>query len=125
MTEQNPFIWHELVTSDQDKSGTFFTELFGWSMTAVDAGEFGTCTLFKKDGRDVAGMMNPTPETPENGSYWHSYISVDDVDLCAKKAPDLNEKVIVPPLDVPDVGRICIVEDPTGAIAHLMQPLKG
>ena len=124
MTEQNPFIWHELVTSDQDKSGTFFTELFGWSMTAVDAGEFGTYTLFKKDGQDVAGMMKPTPETPKNGSYWHSYISVDDVDLCAKKAPDLNEKVIVPPHDEPDVGRICIVEDPTGAIVHLMQPLK-
>jgi len=30
----------------------------------------------------------------------------------------------VSPHDVPDVGRICIVAGPTGAIAHLMQPLK-
>ena len=122
MKIQTPFIWHELVTTDQNKSGTFFTELFGWSMTEVDAGKFGTYTLFQKDGHDIAGMMNPTPDTPNEGSYWHSYISVDDVDLCAERAFSLGGKVIVPPHDVPDVGRICIVEDPTGAIAHLMQP---
>ena len=124
MTDQNPFIWHELVTSDQNKSGTFFTELLGWSMKEVDAGDFGKYTLFQKDGQDVAGMMNPTPDTPKEGSYWHSYMRVDDVDSCAERAPSLNGKVIVPPHDVPDVGRICIVEDPTGAIAHLMQPIK-
>jgi uncharacterized protein len=70
-------------------------------------------------------MMNHTPETPSKESFWHSYINVDDVDLCAEKVSTLGGKVLVPPHDVPDVGRICIVEDPTGAIAHLMQPLKG
>jgi len=118
---ETPFIWHELVTSDQNKSGIFFTELLGWTRTEVDAGKFGTYTLFQKDGRDVAGMMNHTPETPGKESFWHSYIKVDDVDLCAESASTLGGKVVVPPHDVPDVGRICIVEDPTGAIAHLMQ----
>ena len=122
MTVETPFIWHELVTSDQNKSGTFFTELFGWTKTEVDAGKFGTYTLFQKNGQDVAGMMNHTPETPSKESFWHSYINVDDVDSCAERASTLGGKVIVPPHDVPDVGRICIVEDPTGAIAHLMQP---
>jgi predicted enzyme related to lactoylglutathione lyase len=115
-------IWHELVTPDQNKSGTFFSELFGWDMKEVDAGQFGTYTLFQKDGLDVAGMMNPTPDTPGKDSFWHSYISVGDVDNCAKRAPELGGKVLVPPHDVPDVGRICIVADPTGAVAHLMQP---
>ena len=124
MTNKTPFIWHELVTTGQKKSGNFFSELLGWTMVEVDAGDFGKYTLFKKDGQDVAGMMNPTPETPKEGSYWHSYIKVDDIELCAKQAPVLNGNVIVPPHDVPDVGRICIVQDPTGAIAHLMQPLK-
>lgn len=30
---------------------------------------------------------------------------------------------MVPPHDVSDVGRICVVSDPTGAIAHLLQPI--
>lgn len=124
MTDTSPFIWHELVTPDQKKSGTFFTQLFGWTRKEVDAGKFGTYTLFQKDSQDVAGMMNPTPETPSNESFWHSYIAVENVDECAQRAPLLGGSVIVPPHDVPDVGRICIVADPTGAIAHLMQPIK-
>ena len=124
MTDQSPFIWHELVTPDQKKSGTFFSQLFGWTRKEVDAGKFGIYTLFQKDGQDVAGMMNPTPETPVNESFWHSYIAVENVDDCAKRAPSLGGRVVVPPHEVPDVGRVCIVADPTGAIAHLMQPIK-
>lgn len=124
MSEQNPFIWHELVTPDQKSSGDFFCRLFGWTSKEVDAGPFGIYTLFQKSGQDIAGMMNPTPDTPLRESYWHSYIGVDDVDECARQAPLLGGSVVVPPHDVLDVGRICIVADPTGAIAHLMQPHK-
>ena len=122
MTEQNPFIWQELVTLDQETSGVFFSKLLGWSLKKVDAGEFGTYTLFQKNGQDIAGMMNPTPETTGEGSYWHSYIAVDDIDSCAKQTVALGGKVLVQPHVVPDVGRICAVSDPTGAVLHLMQP---
>lgn len=122
MSDNSPFLWHELVTPDQMSSGAFFSHLFGWTLKEVDAGAFGTYTLFQKDGRDIAGMMNPTPDTPGKGSYWHSYISVDDIDACAKQAALLGGSVVVPAHDVPDVGRICVIADPTGAIAHLMQP---
>ena len=54
MNEKNPFIWQELVTPDQETSGTFFSKLFGWSLKQVDAGEFGTYTLFQKEGQDIA-----------------------------------------------------------------------
>jgi hypothetical protein len=105
MTDQSPFIWHELVTPDQEISGAFFSKLLGWNLTQVDAGEFGTYTLFQKEGQDIAGMMNPTPDTPGEGSYWHSYIAVEDIDTCAKQTTELGGAVLVPPHDVPDVGR--------------------
>lgn len=122
MSEQSPFIWHELVTSDQACSGAFFSNLFGGSRKEADAGPFGIYTLFQKNGRDVAGMMNPTTDTPDKGSFWHSYIAVEDIEECARRAPLLGGSLLVPPHDVLDVGRICIVADPTGAVAHLMQP---
>ena len=124
MNEKNPFIWQELVTPDQLTSGTFFSQLFGWSLKQVDAGEFGTYTLFQKEGRDIAGMMNPTVDTPGEGSYWHSYIAVEDIDNYAKKTTELGGKVLVQPHNVPDVGRVCAVSDPTGAIIHLMQAVN-
>lgn len=124
MPEGTRFIWHELVTDNQASSGTFFSQLFGWSRKEVDAGPFGTYTLFQQSGKDVAGMMNPTPDTPGKGSYWHSYIAVDNVDECATRVPSLGGKVLVAPHDVPEFGRVCAVADPTGAVAHLVQPKK-
>lgn len=124
MPEENPFIWQELVTTHQEESGAFFSKLFGWDLKQVDAGEFGAYTLFQKDGHDIAGMMNPTPDTPEQGSYWHSYIAVQDIDDCVKQTEQLGGKVLVQPHDIPDVGRFCAVSDPTGAIVHLMQPVE-
>lgn len=124
MPDKNPFIWQELVTTDQEASGEFFSRLLGWQVKQVDAGEFGTYTLFQKEGRDIAGMMNPTPDTPGKGSYWHAYIAVEDVEHCAERALALGGKVLVAPHDVQDVGRICAVADPTGAVVHLMQPVR-
>ena len=124
MPDQNPFIWHELVTPDQSTSGEFFRNLLGWTSREVGAGPFGTYTLFQSAGQDVAGMMNPTSETPRHESFWHSYIAVDDVDDCADRAPSLGGTVLVPPHDVPDFGRVCAVADRTGAVAHLVQPVS-
>ena len=124
MAKSNPFFWHELVTPDQSRSGAFFCELLGWTRREVDAGRFGVYTLFQQDGQDIAGMMNPTDDTPAEGPFWHAYIAVDDVDACARRAPVLGGRVVVAPHDVPDVGRICVVSDPTGALAHLMTPVK-
>ena len=124
MANQSPFIWHELVTSNQKNSGAFYSQLFGWTCEEVDAGQFGIYTLFKKSGQTIAGMMNPTPETPGKGSYWHAYIEVEDIDECAKRAASLGGSILVSPHDIPDVGRVCAVADPSGAITHLMQPLQ-
>jgi uncharacterized protein len=124
MADGSPFVWHELVTSDQPNSGMFFRRLLGWTTRTVDAGPFGTYTLFQDSGRDVAGMMNPTPDSPGRGSYWHSYIAVDDVDDCVDRIPSLGGRVLVAPHEVPGFGRVCAATDPTGAVVHLVQPAQ-
>src|SRR3569832_1506093 len=124
MAAQSPYIWHELVPPDLLSSGPYISQLFGWTRRKVDAGPFGIYPLFQKDGQDGAGMMNPTSDTPGKGAYWHSYIAVESVDECTEHARLLGGSGIVPPHDVPDVGRVCAVADPTGAVAHLMEPLK-
>ncbi len=124
MKKDEIFIWHELDTNDQKKSGDFFNKLFGWTLKEVDAGEFGTYTIFQKDGEDVAGMMNPTSESPAKNSHWQTYIAVDDVDACAQMTIELGGKVLVPPHDVPEFGRVCLIAEPTGATIPLVKPFK-
>lgn len=122
MTNHGTFIWNELDTPDQEASGAFFSALLGWTRKVVDAGRFGTYTLFQQQGRDVAGMMNPTGASPAREPRWQAYIAVTDVDACAFRVAKLGGKVVVPPHDVPEFGRVCQIADPTGAFVCLVTP---
>lgn len=116
-------IWNELVTGDQDACGKFYSDLFNWTRTETDAGPMGTYTLFKQDGRDVAGMMNPgTDLTKGRGSCWYPYIEVSDAAVTAERVRDLGGTVISGPDDIPGVGRVCLLSDPTDGLFLIMQP---
>jgi predicted enzyme related to lactoylglutathione lyase len=49
-----------------------------------------------------------------------SYVAVDDVDDSARRVGELGGKVVVPPVDIPNVGRFCVISDPTGASISLI-----
>jgi predicted enzyme related to lactoylglutathione lyase len=49
-----------------------------------------------------------------------SYVAVDKVDDSAEKIKELGGNVCVPPTDIPNVGRFCVVNDPTGATFSLI-----
>ncbi len=125
MVENGTFFWNQLVTTDQKTSGDFYSGLLGWSRKEVDAGPFGLYTMFQQNGKDVAGMMNPTTDySRSRPSWWQGFIAVADVDACASRVPQLGGTVIEPPHDVPGVGRACMVADPIGAVVQLMAPAK-
>jgi hypothetical protein len=122
MTNHGTIIWNELVTPDQEKCGEFYCKLIGWTKKEMDAGPMGTYTTFQQDGKDVAGMMNPTG--PIDKPRWSTYIAVDNIDECVLKVENLGGKILVKPQDIPDIGRVCMISDPVGAVICLMQPLK-
>jgi predicted enzyme related to lactoylglutathione lyase len=47
---------------------------------------------------------------------WGAYVTVDNVDTTAKAAVQLGGKLLMPPTDIPDVGRFCVIRDPQGAV---------
>jgi predicted enzyme related to lactoylglutathione lyase len=121
--EQYPsgmFCWNELVTRDEDKASAFYTEVLGWE--AVDSGMPGMkYTLFKVGEKSAGGMMKMPDEIPaEVPSHWMAYITVPDVDAAAAKAKELGGNVIHGPEDIPEMGRFCVIQDPTGAVVSLM-----
>lgn len=123
MTEHGTFIWNELITLDQETSGRFYSELFGWERKAVDAGPLGTYTIFQRNGKDVAGMMNPTIDYTRNlGARWYGYVAVENLDASAARAKELGGTIVAGPDDIAGVGRVCVLADPTGALVRLMQP---
>ncbi|KAA3637731.1 MAG: VOC family protein [Calditrichaeota bacterium] len=112
------FCWNELITSDTKKAGEFYSKLLGWTETPFEGGM--PYTLFTTGKKSEGGMMAITPEMGDSPSQWMSYITVDDVDASAKQAEELGGKIICPPTDIPTVGRIVLISDPTGATVGLI-----
>ena len=119
-TAQGIFCWNELCTRDLPAAQKFYTELLGWK--AVDSGMPGMDYKMLKAGDKNAGGMMEMPEEvpPEIPSHWMSYITVDDVDAAAKKVVELGGQVLHGPMDVPQVGRFCTIQDPSGAVVSLI-----
>jgi uncharacterized protein len=116
------FCWADLGTTDADAAKAFYTKVFGWEAVDAPAGDAGTYTTFKLDGRDVAALYEMGEE--ERGQlppHWSSYVSVEDVDAMAAKARELGGEVMAEPLDVMEAGRMAVLRDPTGALLHLWQ----
>jgi len=65
--------------------------------------------------------MDMTGATPPGvPPHWFNYIEVDDVDHRVALVAENGGKVLRPAFNVPNVGRIAIIADATGAAVGLM-----
>lgn len=115
------FSWNELLTEDVAAASRFYTELLGWEAEEQEM-DTGPYTLFKVDGEQVAGLMQLPEQAKQMGAppNWGSYITVDDADAVAAKVEELGGKILVPPTDIPALGRFCTFQDPQGAVISVI-----
>jgi predicted enzyme related to lactoylglutathione lyase len=111
------FCWFECGSRDASKARSFYTSLFGWQANDVSMpGGMGTYTLLQAGGEDIAGLYALAgPQFEGVPSNWATYVAVEDVDDTAARAVALGGRKLADPMDVPDVGRIAFLQDPTGA----------
>lgn len=121
------FCWNELATSNIESCKNFYGELFGWKFkeNAVTSAECESGGMIYNemslDGqKQFGGMFQMGKEFGEMPSRWMSYIAVDDVDASVEKVKELGGNVCVPPTDIPNTGRFCVVNDPSGATFSLI-----
>jgi predicted enzyme related to lactoylglutathione lyase len=107
------FGWVELMTTDSAAARAFYSELFGWE-TEESPSEGMPYTVVKVGGEPVGGIMPKPPGCGAMPPAWSVYVTVDDVDATAEKVVQLGGKVLRPPMDIPDVGRFCVLQDPQG-----------
>jgi len=113
--KQGVFSWAELATTDVEGAKKFYTALLGW--TTVQAPVEGMSYTLAKVGEErVAGIMSNQCQGGEIKPQWGVYITVDDVDATAKKAEELGGKILMPPTDIPNVGRFSALMDPQGVM---------
>lgn len=108
------FCWSELATGDTESARAFYSAVIGWDTKTEDMGQT-KYTEWLVDGRSVGGMMPILPEWGEIPSHWLHYISVEDCDAAVEKAGSLGGALVSPAMDIPNVGRMAVLEDPQGA----------
>jgi predicted enzyme related to lactoylglutathione lyase len=116
------FCWNELMSTDPEKAAAFYSEVLGWSWDSMDMGPMGTYRIAKRNGGQAAGLMKTPLQGGPGHSYWLNYVAVENVDGKTKEAESLGGKVVQPPMDIPNIGRASVLQDPTGVHFALFQP---
>ena len=113
--------WNELISTNLDVAAKFYADLFGWKLerSPMEGMEY---TLAKLGDVQVGGMMAQPEEMAGAPSMWNVYFAVTDCDATVAKTKGLGGKVVVPPMDIPSVGRFATLADPQGATFSILQP---
>jgi predicted enzyme related to lactoylglutathione lyase len=108
--------WNELASTDLDASSTFYSDLFGWKVEAMEGMPMPYRTIQTAAGRGNGGMtmVNP-PGTPP---HWLVYFGTDDIAGSVATATEHGANVIAGPINI-GVGEIAVVADPQGGIFAL------
>lgn len=115
------FSLNELLTTDLASAKEFYGELLGWTFTETRNIYGNPYLVIHKEGTVVGGMMLKDGIVPDDvPSLWDTYVSVDDVEASAKTVEKLGGEVVLPPTDIPNVGRFCVIKDPQGASLNLI-----
>jgi uncharacterized protein len=120
-TEHAPgtFSWADLSTTDTDGAKAFYTSLFGWDAEDSPIPEGGVYTMLLKGGKPVAALSAAREGQP---SAWNTYVTVESADDTAAAAGERGGTVVMEAFDVMDVGRMAVVQDPTGAFFAVWEP---
>ena len=120
-TEHAPgtFSWADLSTTDTDGAKAFYTGLFGWDAEDNPIPEGGVYTMLSKGGKNVAALSGAREGQP---SAWNSYVTVESADASAAAAKEHGGTLAMEAFDVMDVGRMAVVQDPTGAFFAVWEP---
>jgi uncharacterized protein len=118
--EAGAFSWSELNTRDTAKAIPFYESVFGWKAETMT--EPMPYTQLMLDGKSIAGMMDVTGRVPDEvPAHWLVYFGTDNCDGAVETTEKAGGALRVGPVDIPDMGRFAVLNDPQGAVFAVFQ----
>ncbi len=114
--EVGTLCWNELMTSDVEAARQFYGPLFDWNLKVTPG-----YTEAHVGEKAVGGLMQIAPEMHGMPPHWQPYFMVADCDAALAKAKSLGTSDSFGPMDIPDVGRFAVINDPHGATFAVIQ----
>jgi len=103
------------MTTDKKPPKQFYASIFNWETEEYPMEGMGY-TVLKVAGNLIGGIMPIPPDCQGMAPSWYAYVTVDDVDVIVEKVPTFGGKFFRPPMDIPEIGRFCVLRDPQGGV---------
>ena len=116
----NPVIHWEIAAKDAAALQAFYRELFGWE---IETGSMRNYGIVRSGGPNAigGGIMQTEGQMPP---YMTVYAQVDDVQASLEKAVALGGTQVVPPTEIPGMGRFAMFTDPEGNLFGVYKETK-
>lgn len=100
-------VWFDISTPDAVRIRSFYREMFGWQVNALD----DTYALVGDERRPSGGIGRAGPDSPYIGIV--VYFPVDDVEAALARAESLGGTRVMEPTETP-MRVIAAIADPDG-----------
>lgn len=115
--------WSELKVHNVAQARNFYGNALGWSFEEISPGGF-PYWIIKSGEAEVGGLFHmKDPAFAGAPERWITNIAVDSVDNRLKKAVTLSAIICKEPVDIPEIGRIAMIKEPSGALVAWMTPV--
>lgn len=118
--------WTELMTRDVQAALKYYRSVCGWHFEPFPLPMPGGGTYYvgSLGDKPVIGVLDLTSlqGMEDVPPHWFSYFAVRDLDAALAATEAAGGSITRPPFEVPHIGRIAMVTDPTGAALGLIRP---
>ncbi len=111
--------WVELHSTNLDADLAWLTSTFGFEMEPMEM-PTGPYMILKSNGEPRGGAMNAMMEGAP--SMWLTWIEVTDLDATLERVASGGGNALGPVMEVPNVGRMSVIQDPTGGVVGVIKP---
>lgn len=118
------FSWNELIATDTTAANEFYCKLFDWTSAPFAVAGESSYFVFKRNSDDVTVAGLAKPMNADAPTHWVPYIVVDNIDNTVAKASEMGAFILVPTMPVPEIGRIAVLRDPSGATFGVHELIK-
>ena len=115
-------VWTDLTVEKAPAIAEFYEAVAGWKSEEVAVADYVDFNMvLPATGKAVAGICHAKGQNANLPPQWLIYIVVNDLDASMSECWAKGGRVILGPKEIGPGERYCVVRDPAGAVAALIQ----
>ena len=117
--------WMDLTVVNAEQVRAFYEAVVGWKNTPLDMGGYKDfCMLDPTGTKTIAGICHARGVNADMPHQWLLYITVPDLQQSVGRCVSMGGRVIAGPKTAGSMGKYCVIQDPAGAVAALLEVEK-